>query len=168
MRNKADRVAAERAAEQRATDKARAASAADRTSSEIASLGEAAARLIPQVLTALAARDYEGIEEISSDGPRGRAGRLLGIYKERRTGAYRISAYSHPGSNIRPAGTDYVRLLSDGNLAVGNGRLSLDEFVQEARNGEGLGKRGAALPAFSLAGLRNFVLGLEDLLTDRK
>jgi hypothetical protein len=164
-RTNADRVAAQRAAQaQAAADRAIAVKAAAKRD-EISRLARRAEALIPRVLDALAARDYAGIEQIDVYVPRSGLGRMLGRDRLAAVGAYGISSYSYRESSSRPAGTDYVRLLSSRRIAVGSGSRSVSQFEQAVLNHEGLGQPGNwnLSGPFSKRGLSDFVRELEAL-----
>jgi hypothetical protein len=166
FRNDADKVAASRAkasreASTRAENKRR-----EDAREAILGAGEQCEALIPTVLDRLAAQGYPGIEEITVQVPRTGLGRLLGATRETKAGAYPLSSYSYGESHSRPAGTDHIRLLSSGRLAVGSGSYSVGEFVQEVMNHAGIGVsgRGNDLAAFSVSSLDLMVEELMALL----
>lgn len=164
--HKADRVAAQRAAQAREKVERKRDEAAAAKHAEINEFASRSEELIPQVLNVLAERGYPDIQEIDVYVPRSGLGRLLGQDRLTKAGAYRVAPYSYGESHSRPAGTDYVRLLPSGRIVVGTGSHSLSEYVQQVLNSEGLGEpgRGNDLEAFSLRGLSRFVDGLADLL----
>jgi hypothetical protein len=163
--NEADRVAAERAANaQRALDQAESARVGDKRA-EISDLARRAAVAVPMALATLARAGYPGLEQVAVYVPRGPVvGRLLGKDRLTEVGAYATAPYSVRESSTRPASTEFVRLLSNGRLAVGSRSNSIDEFAQQVMHQEGAGDGRYALhnlDAYRISTLENVVSWLE-------
>jgi hypothetical protein len=175
QKRQADRVATARADRdsEALTD---AASQVERDKRDrIDRLLDEAAKLVPEALKALAARDYEGIREVRLARKRfPPLGDLLG-YKIERVGGYVVCTYDHPHSYGHRAGPSEFLLLSDGRLMPGDtsgNTYSLEEFAERVRAAEGLGRHERSPdgdmelePPFSTEHFSDFVSGLRQLAT---
>jgi len=164
-KNEADRIAAAREAARLDAERCgREAQLAARRAS-IAALGDEAQALIPRVLARLESLDYPGIEQV--DVVRSYRGirRLWTRDVTVKVGAYRVSRYAFARSDWPLAGTDYVRLLSNGRICVGVTSYTLREFIERVLGHEGLLQSGCVPPKtpFTEAALKDFVSGLQVL-----
>ena len=166
MANKADRVAAQRAAAERTAATDAVKTGADARRNEIEVLARQVRNLIPEALRSLERRGFPDLLQRQVFLPRTGMSKIVSS-KDRlaKVGAYAVSPYDFDEPSRRRPVVRWVLLLSNGRLAVGTGSHSAAEFEAMVLEREGLAKPGAwgHDEPFSVSGLRDLVTGLTAL-----